>query len=796
MHRLFLVLALSALCAPTWAQDPVREALAVVPGQGQLEVVTRDGRYRFKALSPRVIETRFVANGDAEAGPSHTVEPSAYTSPAPTTLRETPTEIEYATAGIAVTIRRSPLRIAYHYRGKPLLAERQGYRQQDGKDLIEFDIDASEALYGGGARALGMKRRGHKLTLYNRAHYGYEERSGQMSYTLPVVLSSKRYMIHFDDPGIGQLDLGRRQADVLAYETIGQRRTYQVIVGDHWPELLESYTALTGRQPLPPRWALGNFASRFGYRSEAQARETVARYKSEDIPLDVIVLDLYWFGKDMRGSMGNFSFEPDNFPAPGRMIADFAAQGVKTILISQPFVLTKSTRWPEALQRQVLATDTSGAPAIYDFYFGNTGLIDIFKPEARTWFWGLYKDLRAIGVAGWWGDLGEPEVHPATLRHVNGTADQVHNIYGHEWARLIDEGYRADFPLERPFILMRAGYSGSQRHGLIPWSGDVSRSWGGLRSQPEIALQMGMQGLGYMHSDLGGFAGPNLDDELYTRWLQYGVFQPIFRPHGQEEVASEPVYRAPKAMALAREAIRLRYRMLPYNYSLAFENSQTGMPLMRPLLFAEPDNPALQTVAETYFWGPDFLVAPVTAAGQARKEVIFPKTGVFFDFYTDERHAGGVSKTFELRPDRIPVFVRAGAFVPLAPDLASTEQYTTRALELHYYHDASVGAAQGQLYDDDGVTRDAHGRGRYEILKFSSRFNSRRLAIDISSEIGAQHQPPMRSLSLHLHGLQRRPSAVRVGRDKLAFSWDARRKLLVCQLQADPRQTTRIELQL
>ena len=142
-------------------------------------------------------------------------------------------------------------------------------------------------------------------------------------------------------------------------------------------------------------------------------------------------------------------------------------------------------------------------------------MIDIYNPEGASWFWSIYKGLRAKGVVGVWGDLGEPEVHPKALKHYNRTADEVHNIYGHDWAGLIHSGYKKDFPKERPLVLMRAGYSGSQRYGLIPWSGDVNRTWGGLQSQTEIALQMGLQGLGYMHSDLGGFAGANLDDELY-----------------------------------------------------------------------------------------------------------------------------------------------------------------------------------------------------------------------------------------------------------------------------------------
>ena len=144
------------------------------------------------------------------------------------------------------------------------------------------------------------------------------------------------------------------------------------------------------------------------------------------------------------------------------------------------------------VDKKVLATDSNGKPFTYDFYFGNTGIIDIFNPEGKNWFWDIYRDLADKGVSGVWGDLGEPEVFPAAARTFGGTADEVHNIYGHNWAKLVFEGYQNDFPTQRPFILMRSGYSGSQRYGMIPWSGDVNRTWGGLSGQVEISLQMGM----------------------------------------------------------------------------------------------------------------------------------------------------------------------------------------------------------------------------------------------------------------------------------------------------------------
>jgi len=605
-----------------------------------------------------------------------------------------------------------------------------------------------------------MNRRGNRLPLYNKAHYGYEQHSEQMNFSIPLVYSSNLYGIHFDNAPIGYLDLDSKHDNVLTYETIGGRKTYQVMAADSWPELIAAYTSLTGRQPLPPRWALGNFASRFGYHSEKEARAIVDQFAAQQIPLDAIIFDLYWFGKEIKGTMGNLEFDPDNFPDPKKMIADFSGQGVKTVLITEPFILTSSSKWDEAVQKKILATQTDGQPYAYDFYFGHTGLIDIFKPEARDWFWNVYKKYAQWGVAGWWGDLGEPEVHPQDLQHVNGSADQVHNIYGHNWARLIAEGYRTDFPQQRPFILMRSGYAGSQRFGMIPWSGDVNRTWGGLQSQPEIALQMGMQGMGYMHSDLGGFAGANLDDELYTRWLQYGVFQPVFRPHAQEEVASEPVLREPATRALAKAAITLRYQMLPYNYTLAFDNAQSGIPLMRPLFFAEPRNQSLSARADSYLWGDDFLVSPVLAAGVKTQSVYFPKSGSWFDFYSGQQYAGGTNATIPVVPDHIPVFVRAGAFIPMIDVIQSTDRYSTRSINLHYYHDDAVTEASGKLYDDDGKTPAAYEKGEYTVLHFASHLAARRLRIDISSENGKNYVPVERSVHLSIHNIMARPQQV------------------------------------
>ncbi|MFZ6815473.1 TIM-barrel domain-containing protein [Undibacterium sp. Rencai35W] len=764
------------LASNVLAQNISRTIESITDKTSYLEIKTNDGRYFIKPYSDKIIETSFIPDGENFDPASHAVV--MVPSEIKHKLTIMPGKLEYRVAEMYVSISKSPFQISYFYKGKQLLSEKNGYVKKEGTEVLDFNLDASEALYGAGARALGMNRRGHRLPLYNKAHYGYEERSEQMNFAIPLVFSSKMYGLHFDNAPIGYLDLDSKKENVLAYETISGRKTYQVIAGDSWKEIVGNYTNLTGKQPLPPRWAFGNFASRFGYHSEAEARSVLDRFEAEQIPVDAIIFDLYWFGKDIKGTLGNLEFDKDNFPDPKKMISDFAGKGVKTILITEPFILTTSGKWSEAVQKNILATDKNGKPFTYDFYFGNTGLIDIFNPLAQDWLWNIYKNLKSEGVAGWWGDLGEPEVHPSGLQHKTGSADQMHNIYGHQWAKLIADGYKKEFPGQRPFILMRSGYSGSQHYGMIPWSGDVNRTWGGLRSQPEIALQMGMQGMAYMHSDLGGFAGANLDDELYTRWLQYGVFQPVFRPHAQEEVASEPVLREQKTKELAKAAIQLRYQLLPYNYTLAFDNNQLGVPFMRPLFYAEPENQALFNVADTYFWGNDFLVHPIMKAGEKEASIYFPAKSNWFDFYTDQQFKGGTTQFLPVVNSHIPVFVRAGAFIPMINVIQNTTAYSTKSFNLHYYHDASVTKGSGKLYEDDGETSSAYEKGRYELLEFSSTFSAQQLNLYLANRLGRHVDSIDRKVTIFVHNVSSKPSAVKLNQRAIPFVWDAQKKQL------------------
>lgn len=735
---------------------------------GKLSVVTSDGTYIFTPYSDQIIETMFVPNGDSINTSSHAVVMSH--APKAAKYAYKGDDISFNTAGVGVTITTSPFKIAYTYKGESLLAEGRGYEDRDSLKTIELKISKDEVLYGAGARALGMNRRGKRLPLYNRAHYGYETYSEQMNFTMPIVMSSKRYLVHFDNAPIGFLDLDSKNDNTITYETISGRMVYQVVAGDDWYQLLDSYTDLTGKQPMLPKWALGNFSSRFGYHTQIETEATIDQFISDGIPVDAIILDLYWFGKEVKGTMGNLEVYRDSFPDFEGMVSRLARQGVKTVTITEPYILTTSNRWNEAVDKNILAKDSIGNDATYDFYFGNTGIIDIFNPQGEEWFWDRYKSFADLGIAGVWGDLGEPEVLPSWVNFSAGKADEVHNIYGHNWARLVFEGYRRDFPQVRPFILMRAGYSGSQRYAMIPWSGDVSRSWGGFQSQPEIALQMGMQGMAYMHSDLGGFAGANLDDELYVRWLQYGVFNPIYRPHAQEDVPSEPVFRSDSTKALAKQAIELRYKLLPYNYNLMRENNDKGTPLMRPIFFEEQNNSALYDYSESYLWGKDILVAPVMEAGKQTQDVYFPEGSLWMDFYGDEIVEGGQSKTVETNQAYIPTYVRAGAFIPMAKNLTNTLAYDGNTMILHYYHHESIEESDRDFYFDDGTPL-AFENGKYEILEFEAENEGRWLEIDLEAKWGDNYSPGTKRIQFMIHNINGYPEKIEFNKEEVKARW-------------------------
>ena len=696
-------------------------------------------------------------------------------------------------ASATVVIDKSTLQVSFRQGGCSLAQTGPAFRRQAAAPTpatlpepssvaVRFRLAPGERLYGTGSRALPVDRRGYRLELYNQAHYGSQNNEPNLNIALPTVLSSRGYMLFFDNHAPGYLDLGKADENVLEYGGEGlSALSYFVITGRDQAEILNRYTALTGRQPLPPRWALGLVQSRFGYKSEAEMQQVVRRMRRENFPLDALVLDLYWFGGTTK--QGDLSWEKTGFPDPAGMMARLNQQGVKTLLISEPYVMRASRNDSLVRTRGLVGTDAAGRPfTVGSFWAGPASILDVFKPAARAWLWNNYHRLHEQGAAGWWSDLGEPENHPAAMQHAAGPARAVHNAYGQVWAGIFRDNYAREFPEERVFNLARAGWAGMQRNAVFPWSGDINRSWSGYRAQVPVMLGMGQGGVGYMHSDAGGFCVGGIDPELYTRWLQLASLCPILRPHG-EGVPPEPYYYPDPYKSAVRAAVHLRYELLPYLYTLAWLNTTTGAPLVRSMDYEESyelkvmnyelknkgsraaprqlitRNSKRVIPSDQYLLGPSLLVAPVLHPSQRRRNVLLP-AGPWIDFHTNQTYAGGRTVSVPAPLAHAPLLVRAGAFLPMTAYRPSTAQFRPDTLLLRYYPDPSAPESEFTMYEDDGHSAQALARHQYETLTLRGFCTPAQTDVILSSNGAYSGQPVFRFVRLRVQRVAAPPTAV------------------------------------
>ncbi|MFM6954492.1 MAG: TIM-barrel domain-containing protein [Sphingobacteriaceae bacterium] len=592
---------------------------------------------------------------------------------------------------------------------------------------LQFSLAPQEALYGTGSRAISQNRRGFMLQNYHQPHYGYSLGEQNLNVSIPFIISSKGYGIYFDNIAAGTFDLGRTKTDELRYLTESGRASYFIMTGSN-DQLLASYTYLTGKQPLPPRWALGFIQSRFGYKSATETIETVKKTIAAGYPIDATVLDLYWYG-DVK-TMGNHAWRRDSFPEPEKMLHTLKDLGVKTILITQTFVTKLSDNFATARSGNLLAKNAKGEDYIIeDFWAGAAGLVDIFKPKAQQYLWNFYRQRINEGVAGWWCDLGEPEKHPDEVVHSIGKARDVHSIYPLTWAKTIYEGYQKDFPEQRVFNLARSGGAGMQRYATFPWSGDVFRSWNGYKAQIPIMLGMSMSGIGYMHADAGGFAQGEKDAELYIRWMEFAAFTPIYRAHADPAVAApEPVFWDEATQKIVKDYVNMRYRFLPYTYSLAYQNTTTGRPLAMPINYFEPNNTHLSAVNDEYLWGKDLLIAPIQEKGKTSRTVYLPK-GRWINWWTSEVASDSAVVFAPL--EQLPIFAKSGSIIPMTTTLKNTEDYTGNTLVLRYFADATQ-QAEFTLYDDNGKDPQALAKKQYELISFKGKPRKHSQKVEIS----------------------------------------------------------------
>jgi oligosaccharide 4-alpha-D-glucosyltransferase len=457
---------------------------------------------------------------------------------------------------------------------------------------------------------------------------------------------------------------------------------------------------------------------------------------AEGFPLDAIVFDLQWQGGVEE--MGNLAWDLSRFPDPQGMLQDFLMLGVKSVCIADPYFTQNCQHFDFLANQGWFAEEQDGSPYIlYDFWAGPSGLIDITDTTAADWLWQRCKHLLDNGVTGLWTDLGEPERAPADMFFEAGNSQAVRQTYNLRWSGGICDRFTNDYPNNRLFNLTRSGYAGMQRFSTFPWSGDVQKSFEGMSAQIPIMLGMGLCGCGYMHSDIGGFTGA-MNPELYTRWQQMGAFSPVMRAHGVG-VPTEPIYYPEPYKSIVKEYIQLRYQLLPYNYTVAYINSITGMPLARPLFF---EDPSLPDVDDEYLWGNDFLVAPVLEEGAVERNVVFPP-GMWIGFFDWVAHEGGMSHLVTAPLEVMPLFVNAGAIIPMLEDIQFTGQYTGDNYLIKYFADPQVSQSQARIYLDDGTSRLAVTQGEFSIIHLLADYSRGDVTIDFTREGDGYNAEPL-----------------------------------------------------
>lgn len=765
-----------------------------VAGAAGIDVTTPQGRkVSVEAVTPDIIRVTNTAPGeklnpflkspagDEAVDVSRRGDISTFTTSTGVTVR-----VDAATGGVDINAG-----------GRRALSDGGVREMAGGKRRMELSVMGGGSFYGAGERGYSFNLAGDTLVMYNKQNYGYtasEPRIKQMNITMPLFLSSDGYAVVFDDYAAAEMVM----SDPIVYITESKAPVsyYFVNSAGSLASLTSTLTTLTGRQDLPPLWSLGYITSKYGYRTQAETTGVIDTLKRQGYPVDGVVLDLYWYGKEQ--DMGRLAWDPDQWPDHRKMLADLRKEGVNTVIISQPYVLRNGKaidNYNELTRQQLLLRDTLGGQQEVTIWVGEGGMFDVANPKTRAWLRERYRDLTLDGVGGWWGDLGEPEVHPESGLHANGqTTREYHNRYGNDWSKIIYDLYREDFPDTRLMTMMRGGTTGLQQYSVFPWSTDVSRTWGGLKPQINIMLNSGLSGLGYMSHDVGGFAITDkpYDPELYVRWLQLGTFSPVLRTHSQQE--AEP-YKYPAQQDIILPLIKERYRWLPYNYTLAYENASQGLPLVRPLNFYTPGSKKYDDIDDEYLWGRDVLVAPVLEQGARERKVVFPE-GLWADYRDPSKlYRGGDTITYAAPLDVLPLFVRAGSFIPLADyAMENTGDYRTDRYTVNYY--PYLGKSEFVMYEDNPLSTTSLSKDEYSLITFKGDAEMHRIEIEVSAKGTYPGAKADKELRFVIHLFDGKPGSVTVdGRKAKGWKYDEALSTLTLNTRWNTAKPLKIEIE-
>ena len=725
-----------------------------------VELEAQHGSVRVTVLSPSLIRVRYVFAGQTFERASFAVLEDAL-RPSQTKLQvdDSGGKLSLHTDALTVEISKSPLRFSFIGAQGELMAEdppglppvfaASGFK-------LWKTMPEDEHYFALGDKTGPMDHRNLAFTMWNTDAFGWQESTDPLYKDIPFILAFRNgtaYGLYLDNTFRSSFDFGKERGDAYSLRAAGGSLDYYFIYGPNSKRVVEQFTGLVGRTPLPPLFALGYQQCRYSYYPESQVRNIASEFRRRKIPADVIYLDI-----DYQERNRPFTVSRERFPHFQDMIRDLGREGFKVVAITDLHIakVPGSKPYEEGMKSNYFVKNPDGSVYVGQVWPGDSVFPDFTREEVRRWWGTLYADFVKAGIRGFWNDMNEPAIFSVasktmpldTVHSVEGAkADhrEIHNVFGMENARATYEGLLRLEPDLRPFVLTRAAFAGTERYAAT-WTGDNSATWNHMRiSLPQI-MNLGLSGYAFTGVDIGGFNG-NPTPELVTRWMELGTFMPIYRNHAAKGTRfREPWIDGPEHESIRRRAIETRYRLLPYIYTSIEETSRTGVPLMRPLFLEFPDQPTVALNDEEFMFGPSLLVAPKVWDFTGKYTVILPD-GEWYDFWSGAKVSG---QRLEVDPglDTLPVYVRGGSIVPQQPLVENTDETPQGPLQLSVYPGPQC---HGSVYSDDGRTL-AYQRGDSMRLDIACSASADQVTVELSPAKGS-YKPWFQDIQLKIYGI-------------------------------------------
>jgi alpha-glucosidase len=615
-----------------------------------------------------------------------------------------------------------------------------------GAVTAEFAASAAARYYGLGEKTGFLDKRGERYDMWNSDVFApHVPEIDALYQSIPFLIvheAEGAYGVFLDNPGRTSFDM-RSAADAVRLRTETGGFDYYWIGGPTLKDVVRRYASLTGRMALPPRWAIGYHQSRYSYMTQDEVLRLARTFREKRIPCDAIHLDIHY----MEGYRV-FTFDPVRFPDPKAMIAELCELGIRIVPIVDPGVKLDVNYgvFKEGVEHGYFCAKPDGEPFAGPVWPGMSVFPDFTDDRAAAWWGDLHRFYTEMGIEGIWNDMNEPAVFNETktmdLDAVHGNNGspvkhgEIHNLYGMLMSKATVEGLKRHLGGRRPFVLTRAGYAGIQRYAAV-WTGDNRSFWEHMAMAMPMVLNLGLSGVAFSGPDIGGFAH-HATGELLARWTQMGALFPYCRNHSElRSVRQEPWSFGPEIEAICRESIEWRYRLMPLLYSLFREASETGMPVIRPLVLEYPDDPNVANLCDQFLLGDSLLAAPICRPGTNYRAVYLP-VGVWYDFWSGERWTGGRTVIAHAPLERMPIYVRGGAILPLAEPALSTDGAACGVETVELYvsggaagGEAAVNTGSFELYEDDGATF-AYREGAYNLYRFT--LTEKRDAVELRVE--------------------------------------------------------------